>query len=118
MRDLNRVQLRGRLGADPAFKVVNNQSLATFSVATGEKWKDDGGAEHERVEWHDVAVWGRAAEWVRDNLKKGALVSVEGSLKYSTFEKGGAKVRRAEISAWEVHAVAIAARAPSSEAAH
>ena len=38
---LNKVQLIGRLGADPEIKqMVNGKSVARLSVATSQSWKD------------------------------------------------------------------------------
>ena len=40
---LNKVQIIGRLGADPEIKqMVNGKNVARLSVATSQSWKDKG----------------------------------------------------------------------------
>ncbi len=79
---LNKVMLIGNLGKDPVFRVTpNNRSVAEFSLATSESWKGDDGNRQTSTEWHKVVVWGAAANAVRDNLKKGSKVYVEGSIR-------------------------------------
>jgi single stranded DNA-binding protein len=70
---------------------------AAFSVATSNRWKDDQGAEQERTTWHRVSAFDRAADIVRDNVKKGMRVLVEGPMEYRDYEKDGVKQRAAEI---------------------
>ena len=43
---LNKVQLIGRLGADPEIKqMVNGKSVARLSIATSQSWKDKSSGE-------------------------------------------------------------------------
>ena len=45
---LNKVQLIGRLGADPEIKqMVNGKSVARLSIATSQSWKDTMGEKRE-----------------------------------------------------------------------
>jgi single-strand DNA-binding protein len=81
MSSVNKVTLVGRLGQDPETKDVNGTTVANFSLATSETWKDkDSGDKKERTEWHRLAAWGRQAEIVGEYLTKGSLVYVEGQL--------------------------------------
>ena len=81
-KDLNRVQLLGHLGADPDLRTVDTgQTLATFSVATGRRWRDASGQEQEETEWSRVVTWGKLAEVVGQYLQQGARVYLEGRLK-------------------------------------
>lgn len=82
MSSLNKVQLIGRLGQDPEFKVLPNGSVATLSVATSEKWRDKNtGEQKEQTEWHRVVFYGRQSEICRDYLQKGSQIYVEGKNK-------------------------------------
>lgn len=79
---LNKVILIGNLGKDPVYRVTsNNRAVAEFSLATSESWKGDDGNRATHTEWHKIVVWGPAANAVRDSLKKGSKVFVEGSLR-------------------------------------
>lgn len=78
---VNRVTLIGNLGKDPEVrKLENGASVAKFSVATDEGYRDSSGSWVDRTEWHDVVAWRGLAERAESNLKKGMLVYVEGKL--------------------------------------
>lgn len=80
MADLNRVSLLGRLGKDPEIRQTQSgENVASFSIATGEQWKDKAtGEKKERTEWHSVVVFGPMAEVAKKYLAKGGRVYVEG----------------------------------------
>jgi single-strand DNA-binding protein len=80
---LNKVQLIGRLGADPDIKqMVNGKSVARLSVATSQSWKDKSSGERkEKTEWHRVVIFNEGlVNVVQQYLKKGANIYVEGQL--------------------------------------
>ena len=80
---LNKVQLIGRLGADPEIKqMVNGKSVARLSLATSQSWKDrNSGEKKEKTEWHRIVVFNEGlVNVVQQYLKKGAQVYIEGQL--------------------------------------
>ena len=80
---LNKVQLIGRLGADPEIKqMVNGKSVARLSLATSQSWKDKNtGEKKEKTEWHRVVIFNEGlVSIVQQYLKKGANVYLEGQL--------------------------------------
>ena len=80
---LNKVQLIGRLGADPEIKqMVNGKSVARLSLATSQSWKDKNtGEKKEKTEWHRIVVFNDGlVNVVQQYLKKGAQIYVEGQL--------------------------------------
>ena len=80
---LNKVQLIGRLGADPEIKqMVNGKNVARLSVATSQSWKDKStGERKEKTEWHRVVIFNEGlVNIVQQYLKKGANVYIEGQL--------------------------------------
>ena len=80
---LNKVQLIGRLGADPEIKqMVNGKSVARLSLATSNTWKDKNtGEKKEKTEWHRVVIFNEGlVNVVQQYVKKGANVYVEGQL--------------------------------------
>lgn len=83
MSSLNKVQLIGRLGADPETRYMPNGSAVTnVRIATSETWKDkQTGDKQERTEWHSVAFFGRLAEVAAEYLRKGSQCYVEGKLR-------------------------------------
>ena len=80
---LNKVQLIGRLGADPDIKqMVNGKNVARLSLATSQSWKDKNtGEKKEKTEWHRIVIFNEGlVSVVQQYLKKGANVYVEGQL--------------------------------------
>jgi single-strand DNA-binding protein len=80
---LNKVQLIGRLGADPEIKqMVNGKNVARLSIATSQSWKDKStGERKEKTEWHRVVIFNEGlVNIVQQYLKKGANVYIEGQL--------------------------------------
>lgn len=74
---LNKAMIIGRLGKDPE----QRNGVTSFSVATDESYTDKSGQRIDRTEWHNVVVFGRAAEPCAQHLAKGSLVYVEGRLR-------------------------------------
>lgn len=81
MASLNKAMIIGNLGKDPEMRATaSGQSVATFSLATGEKFKNKSGEWEERTEWHNVVLWGRLAEIAGEYLAKGKTVYIEGRI--------------------------------------
>ena len=105
MASLNRVLLIGNLGGDPEKRFTpSGQAVATFNIATTERWKDKTSSQQqERTEWHRIVVWGQQAENCSQYLSKGRPVFVEGRLQTRQWEdKNGAKRTTTEIVAQRV----------------
>lgn len=107
MRDLNRVTLIGRLGADPVMRRTQMGTAVThFPVATSRKVKKDSepngfGSE---TQWHQVVVWGKQGEQCAEDLKKGHAVMVEGHIRSHKYTgKDGIERRSFEVHADSVH---------------
>jgi single-strand DNA-binding protein len=83
MADLNRATLLGRLGRDPEIRTMGNgDKVASFTLATGEKWKDKAsGDDKERTEWHSVVVFGPIVRVVEKYLEKGKRIYIEGAIR-------------------------------------
>ena len=99
---LNKVQLIGRLGADPEIKqMVNGKNVARLSVATSQSWKDKStGERKEKTEWHRVVIFNEGlVNIVQQYLKKGANVYLEGQLSTRMWrdEKSGQDKYSTEI---------------------
>jgi single-strand DNA-binding protein len=81
-RDLNRITLIGRLGKDPEIRSTNDgRKVASFSLATGESWKDKTtGEKKERTQWHNIVVFNQALAGVVERfLSKGEQIYLEGA---------------------------------------
>jgi single-strand DNA-binding protein len=81
MASLNKVMLIGNLGKDPEVRyTTSGQAVASFNLATSEKFKNKSGEWEERTEWHRVTLWGKLAEIAGEYLAKGKTVYIEGRL--------------------------------------
>ena len=81
MASLNKVMLIGNLGKDPEVRfTASGQAVASFSLATSEKFKGKTGEWEERTEWHNITLWGKLAEIAGEYLSKGKTVYIEGRL--------------------------------------
>jgi single-strand DNA-binding protein len=86
-KGLNRVTLLGNLGKDPELKTTGGgASVANFSVATPDSYKDKNGEWQESTDWHNIVVWNRQAEVAAQYLKKGSKVLIEGKIKTRSYE--------------------------------
>ncbi len=78
---INKAILIGNLGADPEIRYTQSGTqVATFRVATTEKWKGQDGMMQENTEWHRIVAFGRLAEICGEYLNKGSRVYVEGKI--------------------------------------
>ena len=96
---LNKIFLIGRLGKDPEVrKLESGASVAKFSIATDESYKDKAGNKVEQTAWHNVVVWGKLAEVAEKYLKKGMLIHLEGKMSYREYtDKENIKRTFAEV---------------------
>ena len=86
MLHVNRATLLGHAGRDPEIrKLQGGDRLATFSLATTQRWKDRSGESTEATEWHRIVVFGAAVEAVERMVTKGATVLVEGRIARREF---------------------------------
>lgn len=99
MASVNKVILLGNLGKDPEIRYTQGgEPIVNFSLATNEAWTDKSGQKQERVAWHRVEVFGKAAQVCRDYLTKGRPVYLEGSIRYDEWtDKDGAKRNTTKI---------------------
>lgn len=79
----------------------NGGSIANFSIATTEHWKDKTtGERKEQTEWHRIVTNNRLAEIAGKYLKKGSKAYIEGSLKTRKWkDQSGADREVVEVRA-------------------
>jgi single-strand DNA-binding protein len=105
-KSVNKVILLGNVGKDPEIRSTGGGTMvASFGLATSERSKDPQGNWQDRTEWHNIVVYGRLAEIVRDYVKKGSKIFIEGRLQTRNWEDkefAGRKVYRTEIIANDI----------------
>jgi single-strand DNA-binding protein len=104
MSAINRVQLTGNLGNNPEIKTFENGGkLAKFSMATKEEYTTRSGEKAADTQWHFVTAWGKIADQIESELKKGSFVSIEGRLVTRNYtDKNGQKKYITEVVANDV----------------
>jgi single-strand DNA-binding protein len=84
---INKAILVGNLGKDPELRyTASGQAVATFSLATTEKFKNKGGEQQERTEWHNLVAWGPLAEICGKYLTKGKQIYCEGRIQSRSYD--------------------------------
>jgi single-strand DNA-binding protein len=81
---VNRAFLIGRCGKDPTVRLTQGGAkIVSFSVATGESWKDrSSGERKQETQWHNVVIFDtRLADVAEKFVKKGSHLVVEGTIK-------------------------------------
>ena len=78
---INKAILIGNLGADPEMRYTKDgTTVASFTVATTERWKDRDGNMQETTEWHRIVAWRKLADICGQYLQKGSKVYIEGKI--------------------------------------
>ena len=87
---MNKAMVIGNLGNDPEIRYTQKgTAVATFSIATTERWKDAEGVQQEHTEWHKIVAWKGLAEICGDHLKKGSKVYIGGKMQTRKWEENG-----------------------------
>jgi single-strand DNA-binding protein len=98
-KGVNKVFLLGHVGKDPEIRTTQGgTNVVNFSLATtdrqkqGEQWVD-------QTEWHNLVAFSRTAEVIRDYVKKGSQIMIEGKIKTRSWDdkESGQKKFRTEI---------------------
>ncbi len=101
---INKAILIGNLGADPEIRYTQSGTqVASFSVATTERWKGQDGQMQESTEWHRIVAWARLAEICGEYLNKGSKVYIEGRIQTRKWQdQNGVDKYTTEIIAREM----------------
>lgn len=87
MAGVNKVILVGNLGKDPEVRhLEGGVSVAHFTLATNDYYKDKQGTRVERTEWHNISAWRGLADMADKYLKKGQQVYIEGKLRTRQYQ--------------------------------
>jgi single-strand DNA-binding protein len=114
-KSVNRVFLLGHVGKDPEVHVLNTGTLVNVRLATTKPFTDERGDRYEKTEWHNLVGRGRHVEVIRDFVRKGSRILIEGELSTRSWgdeTTGGVKYRTEII----VHDLTLLSYASSNEA--
>ena len=103
---LNKVMLIGNVGRDPEVRYLegNNpgaqgRKVATFTLATSERFRDRSGETRENTEWHNIVAWGQPADVCERFVRKGTQLYIEGRLRTRKYtDRNGQEKYTTEIN--------------------
>jgi single-strand DNA-binding protein len=94
-KSVNKVILLGNVGKDPEIRSTGGGTMvANFSLATSDRFQDAQGNWQDRTEWHYLVAFKRLAEIVRDYVKKGSKLYIEGKIQTRSWEDKDTKAKR------------------------
>ncbi len=99
-KGVNKVFLLGNVGKDPEMRATpGGMVIAQITLATADRQKDQTGNWTDKTEWHNLVAFGRTAEIVRDYVKKGTQLYIEGKIQTRSWDdkESGQKKYRTEI---------------------
>ena len=105
---LNKVMLIGNVGKDPEVRYLEsnpqnpsaNAKVASFPLATSERYRDRNGEVRENTEWHNIVLWRNNADVAEKYIHKGSQIYVEGRLRTRQWtDQTGAKRYTTEVVA-------------------
>ena len=101
---LNKAMLIGNVGRDPEVRYLDGSAgqakVATFTLATTERYRDRNGETRENTEWHNIVAWRSTADVVERFVKKGTQVYIEGRIRTRSWDdQNGNKKYTTEIIA-------------------
>ena len=81
--DLNKVTLIGNMVREPeSSSTRTGQRVVRFTLATSYAWRDAKiKAKKEAVDFHDIIAWGKLGDIIRQYVKRGSKVYIEGRLR-------------------------------------
>ena len=102
---LNKVMLIGNVGKDPEVRYLEGNGaqgpapkVASFTLATTERYRDRNGEVRENTEWHNIVAWRNSADIAEKYIHKGSKIYVEGKLRTRSWnDQAGAKHYTTEI---------------------
>ena len=100
---LNKAMLIGNVGRDPEVRYLegnNGAKVATFTLATTERYRDRNGETRENTEWHNIVAWRNTADVVEKFVRKGTQLYIEGRIRTRSWDdQSGNKRYTTEILA-------------------
>jgi single-strand DNA-binding protein len=84
---INKATLVGNVGDMPKINEKNGEIfLASFPFATSETYKDKNGEEVTSTQWHRVKVWNKKASVIKEYVKKGDSLYIEGKIVNNSWD--------------------------------
>ena len=93
MPSLNKILLIGNVGRDPEVRYLDagtaqggqNTKVATFTLATTDRYRDRNGELRENTEWHNIVAWRQLADLAERYIRKGSQIYIEGHMRTRSY---------------------------------
>ena len=86
MASFNQITLLGNVGNLEVKTFSNGGKIVEASLATGKRWKDRNGNQHEETQWHRLVISGALADAAERYIQKGDPLFVQGEMTYRQWE--------------------------------
>lgn len=127
MPSLNKVLLIGNVGRDPEVRYLDqgaaqggqSTKVATFTLATTDRYRDRNGELRENTEWHNLVLWRQLADLAEKYIRRGSQIYVEGRLRTRSYtDQQGQKKYMTEIVADNVQLLGRRDGEPAQQGAY
>lgn len=117
---LNKVMLIGNVGRDPEVRYLEgntpNAKVASFTLATTERYRDRNGELRENTEWHNIVAWRNNADIAEKYIRKGTQIFIEGRLRSRSWDdQSGNKRYTTEVIADNIQLLGKKSDNPASQ---
>jgi single-strand DNA-binding protein len=98
MPDLNKVLLAGNLTRDPELRFIpSGMAVCKLGLASNRRYRTKEGENKEETLFINATCWGKTAEFVGENFKKGRAVLIEGRLQMNEWDDKTTGQKRSTI---------------------
>ena len=117
--------LIGNVGRDPEVRYLDGGAqganggakVATFTLATTERYRDRNGELRENTEWHNIVAWRNSADLAEKYIRKGSQGYIAGNLRTrSGTDQSGQKRYTTEVTVDGIQLLGRKSDNPASEA--
>lgn len=115
---INRVTISGNLTRDGELRTTpGGTDVLALGVAVNDRAKNQQtGQWEDRPNFIDCVMFGNRAQSLAPYLRKGTKVAIEGKLRWSQWEKDGAKRSKLEVVVDEIEFMSARDQAPQQQA--
>jgi single-strand DNA-binding protein len=99
MANFNKIMLMGNIVRDPEVRyTANGTAVCSTSMAINERYRSAQGEDREETCFIDLTIWGKQGETLKQYVKKGDPLFVEGTLKLDQWQDKATGANRSKHS--------------------
>ena len=94
MLGLNKAYFIGRVGRDPEHRTSSKgTAFATVTIAVPNRRQQDDGTWIDNPDWHRLVAFGKVADWLSRDVRKGDSVAVECCVRHKKWSDKDGQTR-------------------------